>query len=43
MKATTERIALFDQWAAGCDAAVAQDHEEDNFPFAGYERLLAAT
>jgi putative AdoMet-dependent methyltransferase len=43
MKATTERIALFDQWAAGYDAAVAQDHDEDNFPFAGYERLLAAT
>jgi putative AdoMet-dependent methyltransferase len=43
MKATTERIALFDQWAAGYDAAVAQDHEADNFPFAGYERLLAAT
>src|SRR5690625_3867054 len=36
-----ERQDLFDRWAADYDASVYADSEED-FPFAGYERVLDA-
>lgn len=31
----------FDAWAAGYDADVARSRDDDAFPFAGYERVLA--
>ena len=33
--------AQFDAWAAGYDVDVARSRDDDAFPFAGYERVLA--
>ncbi|MBE2197484.1 MAG: hypothetical protein IAE79_02665 [Anaerolinea sp.] len=41
MSSQTDRIHLFDDWAAGYDTAVTAD--DHSFPFAGYEQVLTTT